>query len=121
MRVRHKLLIAAGAGATAVALVAGLTGAAYAATLFSDDFNDGDSSGWSKSGGTWSVVTDGSGALEQTDSGSERARQFAGDTGWTDYQVQARVKPLSYNGSGRTAWHCSTAGGRSCRRSTAAP
>jgi pectate lyase len=101
MRVRHKLLIAAGAGATAVALVAGLTGAAYAATLFSDDFNDGNSSGWSKSGGTWSVVTDGSGALEQTDNGSERARQFAGDTGWTDYQVQARVKPVSYNGSGR--------------------
>ncbi|MDQ7910639.1 DUF1080 domain-containing protein [Phytohabitans sp. ZYX-F-186] len=101
MRARHKLLVAAGAGATAVALVAGLTGAAYAATLFSDDFNDGNYTGWSKSGGTWSVVTDGSGTFEQSANSSELARQFTGDSGWGDYQVQARVKPLSYNGSNR--------------------
>ncbi|MBN1170751.1 MAG: right-handed parallel beta-helix repeat-containing protein, partial [Micromonosporaceae bacterium] len=33
--------------------------------------------------------------------GSENAREFAGDTSWTDYSLQARVKPTSF-GSGGT-------------------
>jgi len=56
----------------------------------------GSTSAWSKSGGTWSIVSDGSQVLQQSDSGSARAREFAGDTGWTDYSVQARVKATSF-------------------------
>jgi pectate lyase len=75
--------------------------AAHAATIFGDNFQDGNSSGWSTSGGSWSVVTDGTLAYRQANNGSENARAFNGNTGWTNYQVQARVKPLSFNGSNR--------------------
>ncbi|WP_420115878.1 right-handed parallel beta-helix repeat-containing protein [Micromonospora sp.] len=92
----HRLapLVAAVLTATA-ALLAGPATTASAATMFSDDFTDGDTAGWSRSGGTWGVVTDGSPALRQSDAGSGNARLFAGNAGWTDYTVQARVKPLS--------------------------
>ncbi|MEU9510918.1 pectate lyase [Micromonospora sp. NPDC048170] len=98
LRRTHRRALAAAftAGATAVVLAAGMGSSASAATVFSDDFNDGDASGWSKSGGTWSVVTDGSGVFRQSNAGSELTRQFAGQTSWTDYQVQARVRPLSF-------------------------
>ena len=69
---------------------------AEAATVFSADFESGSTSGWSKSGGTWSIVSDGSQVFQQSDSGSERAREFAGDTSWTNYSVQARVKATSF-------------------------
>ncbi|WP_189332169.1 pectate lyase family protein [Actinoplanes ianthinogenes] len=59
---------------------------------FSDDFGDGDTAGWSKSGGTWSVTD---GELRQSKSGATLAREFAGSTDWTDYTVQAKVDPLA--------------------------
>ncbi len=93
-------------GGTAVVLAAavGLTANAFAAgASFSDTFEDGDTAGWSKSGGSWSVVTDGSKALRQAANGSERARMFAGDTGWTDYSVQAKVRPLTLATAGASA------------------
>ncbi|MER7459295.1 pectate lyase [Micromonospora sp. NPDC126480] len=95
---RRALAAAVTAGATATVLAVGLS-SAFAATVFSDNFDDGDAGGWSKSGGNWSVVTDGSGVLRQSKADSELARQFAGQSGWTDYQVQARVKPLSFGSS----------------------
>jgi pectate lyase len=98
-RRRFRRLVAAGGLAAAVAATFALTATnASAATVFSSDFESG-SSGWSKSGGTWSVVSDGSQVFQQSDASSERAREFAGDTGWTDYSVQARVKATSF-GSG---------------------
>jgi len=85
-----------------VALVVGVSATmAQAATLFSDDFQDGNATGWSKSGGEWSVVTDGTLVFRQTKLDSELARQFAGNSTWTDYQVQARVKPLAFDGTAR--------------------
>ncbi|HVQ90869.1 MAG TPA: pectate lyase [Mycobacteriales bacterium] len=97
---RRTSLIAALAGASAAVVVAAMLAApASAATVFTDDFNDGNASGWSKSGGTWAVVTDGSGVLQQSNSGSELAREFAGDSGWTNYTVQARVKPVAWGAS----------------------
>ncbi|MEV4120561.1 pectate lyase [Micromonospora sp. NPDC049645] len=93
---RRPLLLAVGAGVTVAALAAGMT-SALAATVFSDDFTDGDTSGWSKSGGTWAV--DGSGVLSQSNAGSELARQFAGQTSWTNYTVQARVRPTNFGSS----------------------
>ncbi|XVV08270.1 pectate lyase [Actinoplanes sp. CA-131856] len=94
-------------GGVAVVAVAaaGLTATAFAAggPSFGDTFEDGDASGWSKSGGSWSVVTDGSKALRQADNGSELARFFAGDSGWTDYSVQASVRPLTLASAGASA------------------
>lgn len=87
-------LVAAGA-----VLLAGPT--AHAATLLSDDFEDGNANGWSKSGGEWSVVSDGSLVLRQSKLGSSLARQFNGSTSWADYTVQARVRPLAFDGTGR--------------------
>ena len=95
------LLGAAGSGLLALALTVGVAGAAQAATLFSDDFNDNNADGWSKSGGDWSVVSDGSPSFTQSKLDSELARQFAGSTAWTAYSVQARVKPLAFNGGNR--------------------
>ncbi|MFV2019577.1 pectate lyase family protein [Micromonospora sp. LOL_023] len=98
---RRGLLAALGASAITAALIVGVTTNAQAATLFSDDFESGGTSDWSKSGGSWEVVSDGSRVLRQDNTGSNLARFFAGSTSWTDYQLQARVKPLSFNGSDR--------------------
>ena len=101
---RRRAARTAGLGAAGTLLVAGILAvtvpSALAATLFSADFESGSTSGWSKSGGTWSVVTDGSQVFQQADSGSDRARQFAGSTSWTNYSVQARVKATSFANSG---------------------
>lgn len=95
-RRRRPLLFAVGAGATVAALAAGMGTSAFAATVFADTFSDGDAAGWSKSGGTWTVVD---GAFTQSNTSSELARQFAGQTSWTDYQVQARVRPTGFGSS----------------------
>ncbi|WP_431924517.1 pectinesterase family protein [Micromonospora wenchangensis] len=76
---------------------------AHAAPLFSDDFSDGDLAGWSRSGGTWSVVSDGSPALQQAKAATDNARLFAGSSSWADQAVQARVKPLTLPGNGLVA------------------
>ena len=95
-RGRHAFLF----GVTLLTLLLCLGVAAQTQILFTDNFEDGNSSGWSKSGGTWSVVTDGSRVYKQSKtSGDARAR--AGSSSWTNYAVQARVKPLSFNGSDR--------------------
>lgn len=97
---RHTVPRRAAVTAAAVmvaAVVVGAAGVALGAPLFADDFEDGNSNGWSKSGGSWSIVTDGSRALRQSGTSAD-ARAFAGDVTWTDYAVQARVKPIAYNG-----------------------
>jgi hypothetical protein len=75
---------------------------ANAATLFSADFESG-ASGWSKSGGDWSLVADGSQVFQQANTGTGRARQFAGSTSWTNYSLQGRVKPLAFGSDGIAA------------------
>ncbi|HWS33241.1 MAG TPA: pectate lyase [Actinoplanes sp.] len=89
---------AAGAAGAVTALVAVLVPNASASTMFSDDFESG-ASNWAKSGGTWSVVSDGSKVYRQAKADSELARVFAGETSWTDYSVEAKVKALDL-GSG---------------------
>ncbi|GGN48031.1 hypothetical protein GCM10010109_84840 [Actinoplanes campanulatus] len=84
---------AAGAAGAVTALVAVLVPSASAGTLFSDDFESG-AGNWSKSGGTWSVVSDGSKVYKQAKADSELARVFAGETSWTNYSVEAKVKGL---------------------------
>ncbi|WP_198171201.1 cellulose-binding protein [Actinoplanes awajinensis] len=89
----------AGAGALATLVVVGLAATvatAEAATVFSADFESGSTSAWSKSGGTWSIVTDGSQVLQQSDTSSARAREFGGTSTWTNYSAQARVKATAF-------------------------
>ena len=99
---RQGLLVVLGAALSALALVLGMTGGAHAATLFSDDFEDGNSTGWSANGGSWSVATDGTRVYRQSSTSSD-ARSLAGTASWTDYSVQARIKPTAFNGSNRFA------------------
>jgi pectate lyase len=99
---RRPLLVALAALPLIVSALVAFTSTAYAATLFSDNFDDNNANGWSKSGGSWSVVTDGSPVYRQTSTGAD-AKAQAGTLTWTDYATQARVKPLAFNGSGRYA------------------
>jgi len=96
---RRALLAAALAGAVAAALAFVGVHSAHAATLFSADFSGG-ANGWTRSGGSWSVVTDGSPVYRQSGTGSD-ARALAGSSSWTNYSVEARVKPTGFNGSAR--------------------
>src|SRR4051794_30656974 len=80
LRLRRLAVVGGLATVVAAGLFVTVTNA-EAATVFSADFESGSTSGWSKSGGTWAIVSDGSQVFQQSDSGSERAREFAGDTG----------------------------------------
>ena len=73
---------------------------AFADTLLSDDFSDGNSTGWARSGGSWSVVTDGSLVFRQSGTSSD-ARALTSAPGWVDYGVQARVRPTGFGGTNR--------------------
>jgi hypothetical protein len=68
--------------------------------LFSDDFEDGNSSGWTVASGSWSVVTDGTKVFKQTSTSGE-AVVYAGNSTWTNYTVEAKVK--LYNTGANTA------------------
>jgi pectate lyase len=85
-----------------VLVLAGTGAAAFADTFFGDTFDDGNADGWVKTGGSWSVVTDGTPAYRQASTGAN-ARAQAGDLGWTDYTVRARVKPSAFATAARSA------------------
>lgn len=70
---------------------------AQSSTLFSDTFEDGVADGWTTSGGSWSIVSDGTRVYRQS-STSGNASALVGATSWTDQSVQARVKPLAFAG-----------------------
>ena len=102
MLTRHRGRLAAllASIATVFAMVVALASTASAATLLSDDFQDGNANGWTTSGGSWSVVTDGTLVYRQSGTtGDARAR--VGSSSWTNYTVSVRVKPLSFNGTNR--------------------
>ena len=54
--------------------------------MFGDDFGDGNASGWSTSGGSWSAA---SGAYRQSGTGTD-AKAHAGTTAWAGQTMQAR-------------------------------
>ncbi|WP_203931067.1 pectate lyase family protein [Virgisporangium ochraceum] len=80
----------------ATAFVFTVATAANAATLLSDDFDDGNAGGWSTSGGSWSVS---SGVYSQSGTGAS-AKASAGQTSWTTATVSARVRPNTFSGNG---------------------
>ncbi|MFY1636903.1 family 16 glycoside hydrolase [Solwaraspora sp. WMMB335] len=98
--VRRTLIAATALGLGAALVAVGLAPVAHAATLFGSDFDDGSAGGWSRSGGSWSVITDGTGVYHQSSTGSD-AKAQAGSTSWTDQSVQARVKPIEFGGGDR--------------------
>lgn len=58
------------------------------AQLFADDFADGDATGWTPTGGTWTVS---GGAYRQTDTSAVTPQSIAGNAAWDDYTVSADV------------------------------
>lgn len=76
-----------GAGDSAYSNTASATTAPYAPTLFSDDFNDGNANGWTVVSGTW-AMSNGTAYKGTTANGMA----INGQSSWTDYSVQARVK-----------------------------
>jgi pectate lyase len=69
-------------------------------TLFADDFEDGNANGWTKSGGSWAVVSDGSLVYRQSGTSAD-SNARAGSPSWTNITTQARVKPIAFNGADR--------------------
>lgn len=98
MRLRKPGLAAAAAGLV-ITIGMAVQPVASAATLFAEDFEDGVADGWTRSGGSWSVVTDGSRAYQQGGTSTD-ARALVGGA-WSAQAVRARVKPGGFNGSGR--------------------
>ena len=95
-------VLAAAVAVVVAALIAVTVPAALAATLYSNDFESGDLAGWSKSGGTWGLATDGTQVFQQSKLDSSDARAFyTPGSAFTDYSVQARVKPLAFGASTR--------------------
>jgi len=82
-------------------MLALLVPTAYGATLFSDDFEDGNASGWSASGGSWGIASDGSQVYRQS-TVSGTSLSLAGSS-WTDLVLEARVKPISFSGGSEYA------------------
>ncbi|NOU67102.1 DUF1080 domain-containing protein [Paenibacillus sp. LMG 31461] len=64
-------------------------------SLFSDNFDDGDSVGWTQVLGTWTVVTDGINKLLAANSNSGENLVSTGNTSWNNYAVQSRIKMTS--------------------------
>ncbi|WP_138756102.1 3-keto-disaccharide hydrolase [Paenibacillus sinopodophylli] len=67
-------------------------------TLFSDTFEDGNANGWTTSGGSWAVQSDGTLSYVQSAISGEFIA-YAGDIAWTDYSVEADIKIISNGGN----------------------
>jgi hypothetical protein len=64
-----------------------------------DKFEDGNANGWTTSGGTWSVVTDGSYVYQQSNNAAGSFGAYRGDSTWSNYSVQAKTKITSFGTS----------------------
>lgn len=74
--------------------VTGVTFANSRPLIFGDNFEDGNTTGWTPAGGSWSVPTDGSGN-KVLSSGSETVTSLItanAGSGWTNYEYGAIVK-----------------------------
>src|SRR5262245_27623289 len=85
-----------------LALFLSLGTSAQNQTLFADDFEDGNANGWTKAGGSWSVVSDLSLVYRQSGTSADSTAR-AGSPSWTNISTQARVKPIAFNGADRYA------------------
>ncbi|PWW02398.1 PelA/Pel-15E family pectate lyase [Paenibacillus cellulosilyticus] len=75
------------------------TPTASSTTLFSDNFEDGNTTGWTSTRGTWALTTSaisGTYSLNQTDTVNE-GRISAGTSTWGNYSVSADINVSNYN------------------------
>lgn len=70
------------------------------AATFSDNFESGTASGWTTTGGTWAVVTDGSKVYQQSASAATDTHALNGNAGWTNYEVSSKVKVDAFDPGG---------------------
>jgi hypothetical protein len=68
--------------------------------LLTDDFEDGNASGWTKEKGTWSVVKDGTNYVYYK-SGTSEGRVKIGDSSYKNYSVQGKIKIDNFNGNNK--------------------
>jgi hypothetical protein len=62
------------------------------ATLFEDDFEDGNANGWTTSGnGTW-YVENGEYVVDMGNGSELMGRSTAGDINWTDFSLEVDIK-----------------------------
>jgi hypothetical protein len=64
-----------------------------------ENFSNGTTRWTFTGGGTWGVVSDGTNKVLQQTNNAVTVRALTGESTWTNQKVQARVKPISYNGS----------------------
>jgi len=85
------------AGAAGTTGTGGRGGTGCPGTVFCDDFEDGDTVGWTPNGGTWSVITDGTRVYQ---GGNGNTFSLGGlSTAWTDQTITARVKVTQWGGT----------------------
>jgi len=70
------------------------------AILFQDNFETGTAAGWNPTAGTWSVVLDGSNHVYRNSNTSGDNWSYNGSAAWTDYAIEALIKPLTYASGG---------------------
>jgi hypothetical protein len=68
--------------------------------LLLEDFEDNVANGFTTSGGTWAVATDGTKVYRQSSTTVADAWAYHG-TSWTDQIVAVDMKPISFNGTNR--------------------
>lgn len=85
--------------ASAAPNIGAYNGAGVVATdLISDDFEDGNTTGWIFVSGTWTVVADGTNVLRQSATTGQQIGVL-GDPNWKNYFVSGRVKPVTAGGA----------------------
>jgi hypothetical protein len=68
--------------------------------VLSENFEAGSASGWTTTGGTWAVVTDGSKVYQQSNSAASDTHAIKGNTAWTNYTLSAKVKVDGFDSGG---------------------
>jgi len=86
--------------ALSIAACLGLTGTAFAASLYQYNFDNGSSGSWTPSDASWTIcrtVTTGTQEYCQNDATAQLSTtSFDGDATWSDYSVQADVRLYNY-------------------------
>jgi hypothetical protein len=67
------------------------------APIFGDDYESGSASSWATTGGTWSVVTDGTKVYNQSNNAAANINAYSGLSTWQNYTVAAKVKADSFD------------------------
>jgi pectate lyase len=83
-------------------LLGNITLVSAATVLFSDNFQSGNANNWSVQSNynDWTIVSE-SGNYVYYSSSNNEGRTYAGDSSWTNYAVEAKIKVEDFNGSNR--------------------